>query len=111
MSKVGKFNPVEKVPSKRELIVFTKFLRDPVCSRGLHAICSQAKSMHPEAANRQSNINVVDLYITFACSLKSLLRFDEQHGQSLAAVKLQFLVCLSSLLDQDTYAWQFLSFA
>jgi hypothetical protein len=63
--------------------------------------------MHPEAANRRPTINVVDLYIAFFYVRTIFPLSGNGDGQPSAATVSQFIVSLGSLLDQDTYVWQF----
>ncbi|KAK7900347.1 hypothetical protein LTR67_004093 [Exophiala xenobiotica] len=108
VSRVGEMFAGNSYPSKGELITFTEGLKNQRCYTALHEICSQAKSMHPEAANRQRTINVVDLYITFVYTRRIFPSPENEDGEPSADALLQFCSSLGSLLDQDTYAWQFL---
>ncbi|KAK5454287.1 hypothetical protein LTS15_006287 [Exophiala xenobiotica] len=91
-------------PSKEELTAFTADLRNHANYTELLETCLTAKSMHPAAVNRQSIINVVDLYIAFIYGPKM---FQAPENETTAAM-LQCFFDLGSLLDRDTYVWQFL---
>ncbi|KAK5267598.1 hypothetical protein LTR96_006926 [Exophiala xenobiotica] len=90
-------------PSEPELTTFIGYLQNQTDFNGMHQVCSAAKSMHPEVANRWPIINVVDLYIAYVYA--PILCPEPENCDAHAINRFRFV--LGSLLDQDTYAWQF----
>ena len=108
MSRVSELFETYGWPSETEMLVFIRALQDHMRCSVMHAMCWEAKSMHPKAANRWPILKVVDLYITFLYAKRMHPLLNDGAGPPQAAVTRRSLVRLGSILDQDTYVWQFL---